>query len=102
MLGSLKAPRRVANGVSGRVSGLRVHDAETALEAAVAGLGKTLLPVVVAARDARLHRLVPDANNGGPLPRREIWLLTHADDAELGRISAAASWIEKAVAGHRT
>ncbi len=92
---------RAANGVSGGVSGLRVHDAETALEAAVAGLGKTLLPIVVAGRDARLHRLVSDANNGGPLPRREIWLLTHADDAELGRISAAASWIERAVAGHR-
>jgi DNA-binding transcriptional LysR family regulator len=93
---------RAANGVGGSVSGLRVHDAETALEAAVAGLGKTLLPVVVAGRDARLRRLASDANNGEPLPRREIWLLTHADDAELSRISAAASWIERAVAGHRT
>jgi DNA-binding transcriptional LysR family regulator len=93
---------RAANGVGGSVSGLRVHDAETALEAAVAGLGKTLLPVVVAGRDARLRRLASDANNGEPLPRREIWLLTHADDAELSRISAAVSWIERAVAGHRT
>jgi DNA-binding transcriptional LysR family regulator len=89
---------RAVKGGSGNVSGLRVHDAETALEAAVAGVGRTLLPVVVADRDARLRRLATDAHDDGQLPRREIWLMTHSEDAELSRISAAASWIEKAVA----
>ena len=92
---------RAVKGGRSNVSGLRVHDAETALEAAVAGIGRTLLPVLVADRDARLRRLATDADEAGPLPRREIWLLTHAEDAELSRISAAASWIEKAVAGKR-
>jgi DNA-binding transcriptional LysR family regulator len=77
------------------VSGLRVHDAETALEAAVAGLGKTLLPTSVADNDARLRRL--ELNNGRPCPSREIWLLAHVDLLELARVKAVIGWIERSV-----
>ena len=77
------------------LSGLRVHDAETALEATVAGLGKTLLPTLVADRDARLRRLSP--SNDRPCPSREIWLLAHADQVELARVKAVTGWVEKLV-----
>jgi len=87
---------RVAKDVAG-ISGLRVHDAETALEAAAAGLGKTLLPTAIADRDKRLRRLELDATQ--PCPSRDIWLLAHADQMELNRVSAAIEWVEKAIAG---
>jgi DNA-binding transcriptional LysR family regulator len=77
-------------------SSLRVHDAETAFEATVAGLGKTLLPPVVADRDRRLRRI--DVTVGGPLPAREIWLLAHADQLELTRVTAVIEWVKKIVA----
>ena len=77
------------------VAGLRVHDAETALEAAVAGLGKTLLPTLVADRDARLLRLRMDAAR--PYPSREVWLLVHADQIDVRGVSAAVEWIETVV-----
>jgi DNA-binding transcriptional LysR family regulator len=77
------------------IAALRVHDAETALEAAVAGLGKTLLPTLVACRDARLHRLQMDASR--PCPSREIWLLVHADLIGVRRVSDVVEWIETVV-----
>ncbi len=79
-----------------RLSSLRVHDAETALEAAVTGLGKTLLPSLVADRDNRLRRI--DVTIGGHLPAREIWLLAHAGQLELARVAAVVEWIKKIVA----
>jgi DNA-binding transcriptional LysR family regulator len=84
----------VVKGKNG-LSGLRVHDAETALDATVAGLGKTLLPTLVADRDARLRRL--SLNNDRPYPSREIWLLAHADQVELARVKAVTEWVEKLV-----
>jgi DNA-binding transcriptional LysR family regulator len=81
------------------LSGLRVHDAETAMEAAAAGLGKTLLPIIVAARDTRLRRL--DAGAGVTWPSREIWLLAHAHQLELARVVAATRWLERALRGSR-
>jgi DNA-binding transcriptional LysR family regulator len=87
-----RAGRRDATGQCS----LRVHDAETALEAAVAGLGKTLLPSLVAERDPRLRRV--DVTAAGPLPAREVWLLVHADQLELARVAAVIDWIKKLVA----
>jgi DNA-binding transcriptional LysR family regulator len=80
----------------GRLSGLRVRDAETALEATAAGLGKTLLPVIVATRDPRLRRL--DVT-GRSWPSREIWLLAHATQLELARVQAATRWVERVLGG---
>lgn len=48
---------KVTKGRADKLAGLRVHDAETALEAALAGLGKTLLPNVVADRNKDRRRL---------------------------------------------
>jgi DNA-binding transcriptional LysR family regulator len=84
---------------AGKLSGLRVRDAETALEAAAAGLGKTLLPIIVAAQDMRLRRL--DAGAGRAWPSREIWLLAHAHQLELARVVAATRWLERVLGGSR-
>jgi DNA-binding transcriptional LysR family regulator len=79
------------------LSGLRVHDAETAIEAAAAGVGKTLLPTIVAARDARLRVVEVE---GAP-PTREVWLLVHTDMVKLDRVSATIAWIEAAFQSNR-
>lgn len=83
---------KAADGNGDGVCGLRVHDAETAMEAVLAGLGKTLLPTVIGEREPRLRRLETDARS--PLPSREIWLLAHADQIDLGRIKAVIAWLE--------
>jgi DNA-binding transcriptional LysR family regulator len=77
------------------LSGLRVHDAETALEATIAGVGKTLLPTTVANRDARLRRL--NLYIDRPCPSREVWLLAHGDQLEIARVRAAITWVESVV-----
>lgn len=64
---------------------LRVSDAETALEAAAAGLGLTLLPREIAAGDARLEEHVA----GSGLPSREVWIIGHRDQRGLARTRAA-------------
>jgi hypothetical protein len=53
---------------------------------------KTLLPTVIGGREPRLQRLETDARS--PLPLREMWLLAHADQTDLGRIVAVVSWLE--------
>jgi DNA-binding transcriptional LysR family regulator len=80
-------------GNDGELSQLRVHDAETALEAAIAGLGRSLLPCLVADGDARLRRI----GNGSrePALSRELWLLVHSELAALGRIEAVTQWVEE-------
>ena len=75
---------RAGKGVSGGISGLRVRDAETAMEAAVAGLGRTLLPNSVGDRDTRLRRAQVEERQ--PCPYREIWpprMLTNSNSAAL-------------------
>jgi DNA-binding transcriptional LysR family regulator len=82
-------------GAESCLAGVRVRDAETALEATAAGLGKTLLPTIVAARDPRLRRLDVDACQ--PARSREIWLLVRADQAERPPVAATIRWLEKLV-----
>jgi len=76
-------------------STLRVHDAETALEATVAGLGKTLLPTVVADIDTRLRNI--NVASSRAYPTREIWLLVHADQLEVARVAAVMEWVKGTV-----
>jgi DNA-binding transcriptional LysR family regulator len=64
---------KAASGSAKDTYRLRVHDAETAMQSVLAGLGKTLLPTVIGAREPRLQRLETDARS--PLPLREMWLL---------------------------
>ena len=68
---------------------LRVADAETALEAVAAGLGRTLLPKRIADADHRLRRVPTDA----PLPARDNWLLSHVDHVARRSVSAAKAWL---------
>jgi len=76
-----------------KIAAVRVNDAEALLEAVLAGLGRSLLPCVIANRDARLRRL--GASDGAPILSRELWLLTHSDLRRLGRIEAVVQWIEQ-------
>jgi DNA-binding transcriptional LysR family regulator len=76
-----------------RISSVRVNDAEAVLEAVVAGLGRSLLPCVVADREPRLRKLAAKT----AIPSRELWLLVHSELRTLGRIEAVIKWIEETV-----
>lgn len=69
--------------------GLRVHDVETALEAVIAGVGKSLLPTPIADRIPSLRRLDPGSTDVS----REVWLLSHRNQQSLRRISEVSTWI---------
>lgn len=86
---------RVTKGRTDEVAGVRVHDAETAMEAVLAGLGRTLLPNVIADSNERLRRLAVEQM--AVPPSRDLWLLAHVDQLELRRIVAVTAWIEKVV-----
>ena len=75
------------------IAAIYVNDAEALLEAVIAGLGRSLLPCVVAEGDPRLQRL--DAKLGTPVLSRELWLLMHSELRTLGRIEAVVDWIEQ-------
>lgn len=68
-----------------------VNDGEALIEAVAAGLGKSLLPSAVAARDPRLARLA--APDGNPVLERELWLLVHRELRGLARIEAVSDWL---------
>jgi DNA-binding transcriptional LysR family regulator len=67
-----------------------VNEAEGLIHTASAGLGRALLPRLVADGISGLRRL-PDAAD---LPKRELWLLTHSDIRHLVRIRVVSDWIE--------
>lgn len=68
-----------------------VNDGEALVEAVAAGLGRSLLPSAVAARDPRLACLAnPD---GEPALERELWLLVHSELRGLARIEAVSDWL---------
>ncbi|NTF86209.1 LysR family transcriptional regulator [Agrobacterium rhizogenes] len=71
---------------------LAVNDAEALLQAAVAGLGRALLPKILAERVEGLYRVDTDDKS---LPVREVWLLTHAELRNAIRIRAVAGWLDR-------
>jgi len=77
--------------ISGRSSQLAVNDAEALLQAAVAGLGRVLLPKILAENAGGLCRV--DSGDKNP-PVREIWLLIHAELRQLVRIRTVADWLD--------
>ncbi len=77
--------------MSGRSSQLAVNDAEALLQAAVAGLGRVLLPKILAENAGGLCRV--DSGDKNP-PVREIWLLVHAELRQLVRIRTVADWLD--------
>ena len=72
---------------------LVVNDAETALHAIKAGLGRSLLPCAIGDREPGLKR-----QPGPPVLSRELWLLVHPDLRHLARIRAVVAWLEATVA----
>jgi DNA-binding transcriptional LysR family regulator len=64
-----------------------------ALEAVIAGLGRSLLPCVIADADSRLQKL--GGKLRGSVLSRELWLLTHSELRTFGRIEAVVEWIEQ-------
>ncbi|MDL2408363.1 LysR family transcriptional regulator [Rhizobium calliandrae] len=76
---------------SGRFSPLVVNDAESLLQAATAGLGRALLPKILAEKADGLCRV--DSGDRNP-PVREIWLLVHAELRQLVRIRAVSDWLD--------
>ena len=75
------------------VAGLRVLDMETALEATLAGVGRTLLPIPIADSVSGLIRHGCHA----PVLSREVWLLTHRNQKELSRVKVVTEWLESIV-----
>ncbi|MBV9930908.1 MAG: LysR family transcriptional regulator [Alphaproteobacteria bacterium] len=67
------------------------------LRATVAGAGLCVLPAFLAAGDARLVRILPDAI----ALTRSLWLIVHQDLAELARIRAVVRFIRDAVDAER-
>jgi DNA-binding transcriptional LysR family regulator len=75
----------------GKAAPLSVSDAESLLQAVASGIGKSLLPCLIADRDPRLRKL------SGPEPvlAREIWLITHRELRRQARIDAVIAWLER-------
>jgi DNA-binding transcriptional LysR family regulator len=71
--------------------------AEPLLQSVQAGLGRSLLPCIVADRISGIVRVEVD---GGSLLEREIWTLTHPDVRHLARVSAVLAWIEATLSEH--
>ncbi|MEM9147502.1 MAG: LysR family transcriptional regulator [Pseudomonadota bacterium] len=85
---------------SGRAAPLRVADAETALAAIAAGLGRSLLPVIVGDAATGVERLPdpPDVPIGlpgqpGAPPERALWLLSHAEQERLAALRTVSDWL---------
>jgi DNA-binding transcriptional LysR family regulator len=75
-----------------RIAPVHVNDAEALLEAVIAGLGRSLLPCVIADGDSRLRRI--GVKRRAALSR-ELWLLRHSELRTPGKIEAAVKWIEQ-------
>ncbi|UZD89644.1 LysR family transcriptional regulator [Cognatishimia activa] len=73
-------------------SPLRVADAETAIEAIAAGVGKSILPRRVAAMDQRLRELVRPAGTP-PMPKRDVWLMSHNSQLGSAAVNAVKEWL---------
>ncbi len=76
-----------------RIANIRVQDSETALEAVKAGLGKTLLPEIMANKITSLQQI----SKTSPKIAREIWLLTHSNQSKTKRIAEVSKWIETVI-----
>jgi DNA-binding transcriptional LysR family regulator len=83
----------------GGAPALTVNDSEVALHAIRAGVGRSLLPRVIADGVAGLRRL------SGIELSRELWLLVHPELRNLARIRAVIGWLDDVLLrarGHET
>lgn len=84
-----------ASGNDEKLAAVHVNDAEALRQAVIVGLGRSLLPCVVANGDKRLRKL--GSRRGAPALTRELWLVMHSELRTLGRIEAVVEWIEQIV-----
>lgn len=70
---------------------LKVADVETGMQAVAEGLGKTLLPRAVASCDPRFRTVETEAC--ARYPTREVWMLSHVDQASRLSIAATKEWL---------
>jgi DNA-binding transcriptional LysR family regulator len=68
-------------------------DVETVYHAVRSGVGRALLPLAVARRDATLIALRP----AEPTPTRELWLLVDRQVRQIRRVSLTLGWVEAVV-----
>ena len=73
----------------GEFGPIRVCDLGGAIEGIVAGLGKSVVPRLIADRDPRLNRV------SDPLPDlfREVWIVYRSEDDRLARIQVIRDWL---------
>ena len=90
-LSHLPQARWIAQQAGVALAPLAVSDAEALVHAIRAGLGKSLLPCLIADREPGLRRL------GETVLHREIWLLAHREQRHHGRIAAVIAWIEELI-----
>lgn len=74
------------------LSPVAVNDAEAVVGAVRAGLGRAPLPRIVGDAEPGLRRVAPPERSP-PLPRREVWLLTHPDLRPIARVGVVAGWL---------
>ncbi|MBG6206893.1 DNA-binding transcriptional LysR family regulator [Labrenzia sp. EL_126] len=74
-----------------RTSNIRPSDLEGVIEAIAAGLGRSVIPQVIAETDHRLQKL----EEPKPDLLREVWLMQHSDQSGLARMVAVSRWIEQ-------
>lgn len=70
---------------------VRVRDGDTMVQAVLAGLGKSLLPLAAATGNAHLTRLDDTGPKG--VIERDVWLLGHADLLDKPPIRAVMGWV---------
>jgi DNA-binding transcriptional LysR family regulator len=92
-LGHLPQARWIAAQAREALAPLAVSDAESLVHAIRAGIGKSLLPCLIADREPGLRRL------GVAVLHRELWLLAHREQRHHRRIGAVIAWIEETVSG---
>jgi DNA-binding transcriptional LysR family regulator len=94
-LSHLPQARFVAKAVASgeKMAPVAVSDAESLHEAVHAGVGKAVLPCLIADSDSSLSRL----SGRQPILSREIWLMTHRELSRAPAIKAVIAWLEGAL-----
>ena len=80
---------RLLNQPGNSSAAVTINDAETLMQSIKAGLGKSLLPVLVGDQEPDLIRLDYDATACS----RELWLMLHPDLQQLKRIRVVIDWL---------
>jgi DNA-binding transcriptional LysR family regulator len=98
-LSHLPQARFVAKAISGgeRSASVAASDAEGLLAAVHAGIGKAVLPCLVADGDPHLRKL----SGRAPVLSREVWLLTHRELSRVPEMTAVVAWLEGALIARR-